>query len=218
LSRADAVRPLPIHPTANGRIGTGSVVAAGCWPSRIASTMSGTNSVGAGNFARTLDRLEKTMREHGSGQVQRREFLVASGHTIAVALAAATGGSNVLFANEQTPSLDTRGQRVASVIHDYDGQGNHRTGTQVDNASAEWLASQVRQLGVKPAFEPFSLDRIDPQSCYLRIAGRRIEGVPVFDAGFTGAEGVHGRLGPLGSDAEIGLVETEPYKLSEPGS
>jgi hypothetical protein len=75
----------------------------------------------------------------------------------------------------------------------------------------------VRQLGAEPALETFTLNRIDPQSSYLRIAGRRIEGVPVFDAGFTGAEGVHGRLGPLGSDAEIGLAETEPYKLAEPG-
>jgi len=76
----------------------------------------------------------------------------------------------------------------------------------------------VHQLGAEPSLEPFTLNRIDPQSCYLRIAGRRIEGVPVFDAGFTGAEGVHGKLGPLGTDAEIELVETEPYTLAAPGS
>jgi hypothetical protein len=44
---------------------------------------------------------------------------------------------------------DTLEQRVAAVIQAYDGQGNHRTGTEVDRVSAEWLANQVRQLGVE---------------------------------------------------------------------
>src|SRR5262249_47776181 len=63
-------------------------------------------------------------------------------------------------------------------------------------------------LSVKP-------DRL--QSCYLRVAGRRIDSVPVFDAGLSGPEGIHGKLGPLGSDAEIGLAESEPAKISGPG-
>jgi len=108
-------------------------------------------------------------------------------------------------------------KRVASVIQAYDGQGNHRTGTEVDQKSAEWLAREVRRLGVEPSFEAFTLSRIDPQSCYLRVAGRRIDGVPLFDSGFTAAEGVHGKLGPLGSDAEIGLAESEPAGLSDTG-
>jgi hypothetical protein len=87
----------------------------------------------------------------------------------------------------------------------------------VDNASAQWLVNQVRQLGIKAELESFGLNRIDPQSCYLRIAGRRIDGAPMFEGGFTSAEGVSGRLGPLGSDAEIGLVESEPSQLAEPG-
>lgn len=107
-------------------------------------------------------------------------------------------------------------QRVAAVIQTYDAQGNHRTGTEVDEASAEWLANQVRKLGAEPSIESFTLSRVDPQSCYLHIADRRIDGVPLFDAGFTDAEGVRGRLGPLGSDSEIGLAETTPFRLTEP--
>lgn len=114
-------------------------------------------------------------------------------------------------------SPDRLEQRVSAVIEAYDAQGNHRTGTRVDEASAEWLANQVRQLGAEPRFEAFTLSRVDPQSCYLRIADRRIEGIPLFDAGFTDAEGVRGRLGPIGSDSEIGLAETTPPALSELG-
>ena len=39
--------------------------------------------------------------------------------------------------------------------------------------------------------------------------------MPLFDANFTDGEGVHGRLGPLGSDVEIGLAETEPLGVAE---
>jgi hypothetical protein len=71
-------------------------------------------------------------------------------------------------------------------------------------------------LGAEPELEPFALNRVDPQSCYLRIADRRIDGVPLFDATFTDGEGVRGGLGPLGSDAEIGLAETVPVTLMDP--
>ena len=105
-------------------------------------------------------------------------------------------------------------QRLADVIAAYDAQGNHRTGTPVDDASGEWLARQLQEIGAKAELEPLPLSRVDPKSYYLRIADRRIEGVPLFDAAFTEGYGVRGKLGPLGSDAEIGLAE--PFSLLEP--
>jgi len=141
---------------------------------------------------------------------------MTGGSTIMAALTMATGGPNQLFARDRTPSSDALEQRIADVIAAFDAQGNHRTGTPADNASAEWLARQVQQLGAEPALEPFALNRVDPQACYLRIADRRIDGVPLFDAAFTDGEGVRGGLGPLGSDAEIGLAETVPVTLMDP--
>src|SRR5215831_19233239 len=144
--------------------------------------------------------------------MKRRIFLVVGGQTLVCALAPRSTRSNLLFSQQQsqvaTVALE---QRVANVIAGYDTQKNHRTRTEVDNTSAEWLANQVRQFSAEPLLEPFTLNRIDLQSCYLRIAGRRIDSMPAFDTGFTDAEGIHGRFGPLGSDAEIGLAETEPY-------
>ena len=149
--------------------------------------------------------------------MNRRKFLAISGRTMTLGLAAGANRSERLVALEQPlTSRDGLEQRVAAVIQAYDAQGNHRTGTEVDNASAEWLANQVRRLGAEPSLEAFTLSRVDPQSCHLHIADRRIDGVPLFDADFTGAEGVRGRLGPLGSDAEIGLAETTPFRLTAP--
>jgi peptidase M28-like protein len=153
-----------------------------------------------------------------SKEMKRRDLLVYGGRAVLSGLAARAITQDVVLAQRESQvSPGALEQRIAGVIEAYDAQGNHRTGTEVDNTSAEWLASQVRHSGAAASLEPFALNRIDPQPCYLRIADRRIDSVPVFDAGFTGAEGVHGKLGPLGSDAEIGLVESEPARLTEPG-
>jgi len=97
---------------------------------------------------------------------------------------------------------------IARVIAAYDAQGIHRTGTDVDDASARWLADEVASLGVTPTLVPFSLDRIDIVTAQATVAGITYEGLPRFDAPPTGPAGISGRLGLLRSDAEIGLVET----------
>jgi hypothetical protein len=152
-------------------------------------------------------------------EVRRRALLAAGGRAMVAAVLASAGLPRGLFAGEageHGSSSDGLEQRLAEAIEAYDAQGNHRTATAVDNGSAEWLTRQIRQSGVEPSLESFPLSRIDPLSSYLRVAGRRIEGVPLFDGGFTGPEGVHGTLGPLDSGADIVLVETEPFTLIEP--
>src|SRR5215831_1177067 len=147
--------------------------------------------------------------------MKRRSFIVGTTRAMAFALAGRMIQPFVA-SGQQLPqaSIGTLEQRVATVLQAFDAQGNHRTGTAADNTSAEWLAGQVRQLGIEPSYETFTLSRVDPQLAYARIANRRIDGVPMFDAAFTNAEGVSGRLGPLGSDAEIGLAATSPVNVA----
>src|SRR5690242_9833086 len=116
--------------------------------------------------------------------------LLLSGGRMAVSVLAANASRDGILLCQKAPaaSHEALEQRVASVLQAYDAQGNHRTGTEIDNASAEWLADQARQYGADVSLEAFPLSRIDPQSCYLRIVGRRIDSVPVFDAGFSGPE------------------------------
>ena len=101
-------------------------------------------------------------------------------------------------------------QRIGAVIRAYEEQGIHRTGTAVDRISADWLASEVRRIGLAPALEEFPLSRVDPVDASLTVDDRRIEGLPLFDGGFTGPAGIAGRLGSLDSDASIGLAEIAP--------
>jgi len=140
-------------------------------------------------------------------EISRRNFIQVTG-----------AGLLTITQREIPVSLqDTLEQRVPRLLQAYDAQGNHRTATEVDRRSGEWLAREVRQAGAEASLEPFSLSRVDPQSCYLQIGGRRMDGVPVFDATFTGAQGVRGKLGPLGSDSDIALAESELATLSEGG-
>ena len=101
-------------------------------------------------------------------------------------------------------------RRIGRFINEYGRQGFHRTGTAVDRRSADWLSEEVRRIGLVPARESFALSRIDPASARLIVRDRRIEGLPLFDGAFTDADGIRGRLGPIGSDAEIGLAEAPP--------
>jgi hypothetical protein len=103
-----------------------------------------------------------------------------------------------------------RSQRVAQIVTAFEKQGIHRTGTDVDRLSAEWLAAEVRNAGLSPTLESFPVSRVDPVEASLTVGGRRIPGVPLFDAAFTGAAGIEGRLGPVGADTELALAESAP--------
>ncbi len=100
-------------------------------------------------------------------------------------------------------------ERIARVIEEYDAQGIHRTATAVDEASAEWLADEVRAIGLEPRLEGYATDRLDLGEAYIEVGGRRIEGVPLFDSHHTGPEGVTGHLGPLGGGGGIALIDGE---------
>ncbi len=131
-----------------------------------------------------------------------RQSIAATGVATSVLSTPGTVSRKLTLADEQP--------RAAQLIREYDQQGIHRTGTTVDERSARWLADQVRRCGLTPSLDPFTLSRVDPRSCYLQIGGKRIEGLPVFDGGFTSASGVRGRFGPLDSEAEIGLTQFPP--------
>jgi hypothetical protein len=103
--------------------------------------------------------------------------------------------------------------RAARWLADWDSQGIHRTGTIGGRASAAWLAREAAALGADTSVEEFPLDRLDPVECFLELGGRRIEAVPVFDAPATDAEGIVGRLGQVGSEAEIGVAELSPRSV-----
>src|SRR5579863_9959399 len=110
----------------------------------------------------------------------------------------------------QGPGSGEAQRRIARVIHSYEEQGIHRTATEVDRVSGDWLMAEVREAGLEPEREVFELSRVDPVAGSLTAGGRRVEGLPLFDGAFTDSDGIRGKLGALGSDADIGLAEAPP--------
>lgn len=102
-------------------------------------------------------------------------------------------------------------QRIARVIREYSEQGIHRTGTEVDNLSADWLLTEIDRLGVSPIDSSFAFDRLNPLSNELRIDGVTIPGVPLYDCSYTDSQGFEGTLGELGSDADIAVAMSLPH-------
>jgi hypothetical protein len=103
-----------------------------------------------------------------------------------------------------------RHNHILRIVREYADQGLHRTGTTVDRISAEWLADRIRQIGLRPSLEPFSLRRVDPITAAIIAAGHRVDGLPLFDAAFTDADGVRGQLGRMQDATAIGLTESLP--------
>lgn len=132
-------------------------------------------------------------------RMSRRAWLLGCGSVVGVrALSAQTS---------RDPGAESR---IRDIIDQYSDQGFHRTATTVDRQSGEWLLERVASLGLKPVREEFSVSRVVPGVCRLVVAGRSIEGLPLFDGAFTDSTGIHGRLGPIGSDADIGVVTAPP--------
>ena len=104
-------------------------------------------------------------------------------------------------------------QQATDWLRAWDAHGDHRTGTDGDEAGAAWLAREAAALGATVTGEAFALDRVDPLTACLDLDGGRIEGVPVFDAPATGPYGVAGTLGPAGGDAAIGVAELSPQAV-----
>ncbi len=103
--------------------------------------------------------------------------------------------------------------RAVTWLTAWDSQGTHRTATAGDEAGALWLAQQAAEIGVEPATEVFALDRLDPVACYLELDGKRISGVPAFDAPATGANGVIGALSLSGHNEAVLITELPPQSV-----
>ena len=108
------------------------------------------------------------------------------------------------------PPTDAVEARTSEIIRAYSGEGHHRTATAVDRASADALLARARAIAAHAALEPFDLSRVDPAAAFLQIQGQRIEGLPMFDGAFTGAEGVRGRIGPIDGDQPIAWTRIPP--------
>ena len=102
-------------------------------------------------------------------------------------------------------------ERIAATIEAYSAQGDHRTGTAVDEQSARWLAAELEQIGVDASLDAFPLDRLTVNQAALMLGDEALEGVPLYDCTYTGEQGVRAALGEPGTLGTIGLLELTEF-------
>ncbi|MFI5318751.1 MAG: hypothetical protein ACHQ6V_04175 [Myxococcota bacterium] len=138
-----------------------------------------------------------------AGSLSRRALLRS-------ALAATCcGWAAAARAQESNPRAE-RIQRIADGIAEYDAQGEHRTGTPVDEVNARWIVRELAGAGLSARLERFDFERFVQRRADVLSGNERRHGLAAFDGGITGPEGVSGRLGRLGSAAEIGVAFVAP--------
>ncbi|MFQ5381713.1 MAG: hypothetical protein ACE5EF_08845, partial [Dehalococcoidia bacterium] len=82
----------------------------------------------------------------------------------------------------------TRGLDPATIeqrIRTYESFGIHRTGWPGDDQSARWVADELGTLGLDAELERFEFPRVELRRARLSWSDGEVEGVPLYDGGFT---------------------------------
>jgi hypothetical protein len=152
------------------------------------------------------------MAEILTPSIRRREFLrFAAGVIPAVSFHRSLDAA--------APLADDGGRRgrLADTIRSYQLYGIHRTATEVDSLSGQWLARESSRAGAESTSRAFSLDKVMLEDSYVEAGGVRREALPFFDGSFTSEGGVTGRIGSPESGAPIALVSLTRAAIGSEG-
>jgi hypothetical protein len=83
---------------------------------------------------------------------------------------------------------------LMQTIIEYDGLGMHRSATQGDRDTADWMASRLKDLGYEVNRQPFSVPLFEPTSTLIRIGEQELEAFPQWPAHWTGPAGLDGAI------------------------
>lgn len=131
----------------------------------------------------------------------------------------ATAVPALLFGQTATaqPGASETRERIADIFRLYHLQGSHRTATEIDNESGQWLVSEASRIGAEVTPRQFTIDRVNLRACAVTSGDTTREALPFFDGAFTTPEGIRGRLGSPESGAPIALVTLDQAGISSEG-
>jgi hypothetical protein len=110
---------------------------------------------------------------------------------------------------------------IFDLVHEYADIGVHRTGTNTQAVTAQWLADQLRSRGGSVTLEPVAFDRYEAEWS-VTIDGVDVEALPLFyEAVGTVTSSDPARwpafsptgTGPLGVTGSLGSVDARPGDL-----
>ena len=83
----------------------------------------------------------------------------------------------------------------------------HRTGTAGDNETAYWLADEIQKCGLTAEVDKFSFIKRTPGKCEVTNDTHTAIGLPMFDGGNTGFDGIKGPHGSLNTYDVIAITQ-----------
>jgi len=147
-------------------------------------------------------------------KVTRRELLYGAGNFAGAVLL----GENVVgAAHRRRPrsrrAADTQraddsrplsGVKLYEDVIAYYNLGEHRTATEVDQRTSQWLIERLRAAGLKATFQSFSLRQFFVRQTRLTIADKTIRAFPLWFPRSTGPNPINGTMSVLDKSAEQG--------------
>ena len=94
---------------------------------------------------------------------------------------------------------------MISLLHRWDIQPQHRTGTRGDFETSKFMAQSIEETGIEAQIQAFPFSRRVPHDCNITIDGHAIEGVPLFDCTPTSDAGVVAPIVNVDENESIGL-------------
>jgi hypothetical protein len=99
-------------------------------------------------------------------------------------------------------------RRIGDIIHEYEAQGFHRAGTEVDQISGDRLVGRVREIGLEPIRVKLVFKPGQSIDASLIANGRRLGTACIVDGGFGTAASRSPR--DLNSDAPYWSSQSPP--------
>ena len=100
--------------------------------------------------------------------------------------------------------------RVSEWILTWDLNSEHRTGTDGDRETSQWLCESVTALGAEAVLDEFAFQRKVPTGSEVKSGDLKVSGVPLFDCLETPLEGVTGKCVSEPDGDSILVVEAGP--------
>ena len=99
--------------------------------------------------------------------------------------------------NAGAPSAESNslaGEKLFRDVETYYNFGDHRTATEADLKTGEWLRGRLRAAGLQAEFFNWTLDHFFLDRCALTVDGKQIESFPLWQPKATAVSGVSAPL------------------------
>ena len=97
-------------------------------------------------------------------------------------------------------------KNIESDLIKWDSILLHRTGTDGDEQTANWLAEEILKTKAKPELDSFQFTQRVPGRSAVTDGINKAMGLPMFDGGSTGQEGIKGKAGTLSDSMPLAIT------------